>query len=98
MEMHRMSDETVYTPITGLKPQTIKALRHASLRPTPPSFKMKEWPNALGNSPEEAVGQCVRVDQDGREHEYMIVGVGDDGELFMRHASAWDLNADVPHA
>lgn len=92
MEMHRMSDETIYTLVTELNPQTVRALRLATLRPTPPIFKMKEWPNALGNSPEEAVGQVVRVDQDGRTQDFLIVGAGFSGELLLRHASDWDAS------
>ena len=68
-------------------PGVDKAIRRATAvrHITPPSIKMRSWPNELGEKPTDSIGRSVELRIGDRADVFGIIAVGDDDALILDH-------------
>lgn len=91
-----MADEIIYTPITDLKLRTVRVMGKRSF-PKMESFTVSGWPNAIAETPEEAVGKLIKVQEGELEATFSIVSVDGD-KLSLQRESYTDYDYEEPGA
>ncbi|CAM5513853.1 hypothetical protein ACFSUK_28840 [Sphingobium scionense] len=86
-----MADEFIYTPITDLKHRMMRAIGRRHL-PKVQSISVTGWPNAIAETPDEAIGKLVKV-QDGHLEAKFSIDRVDGDQLFLRRV----IDADYDH-